>query len=683
MKHLFKEKAIFCFRRWENKSYSAFNSFHKCVKIGVLLVSYSLVDLSGSTPMQTDTTISRTIPLEGVDVNAEVVADVFAPVGRTITQISRSEIEHAPAQTLADLLNFSPGIDLRQRGPFGTQADLSIRGTSFDQSIVLLNGINITDPQTGHYTLNLPIDLESVEKIEILEGPAARIFGNNALGGAINFITGAGDNNNLKISASGGQYGFYKLSLANTLHVQNVTGHVAVSKTASDGYRHNTGFDGLNVFSQTAWKNKKFPIDVQLGHSRKEMGANSFYGAKYPDQYESLQTYFASLKANSTGKIKLTPSLYWRRNYDHYVLIRHNPAAYQNFHRTDVYGGDLTASIVSRAGKSNIGLLSRGEQIYSSNLGEKLAIPHNIPHRATDRQYLYADKRNSVSFFAEQNLYFGKWSTSAGLLLNRNSYTGKKIHFYPGIDVAFYPDSRLKLYASAGKAMRLPTFTDLYYTDGRLYMANPDLHPEQSIEYEAGARLSQNGFHIRANYFYRTISDAIDWIWLTDESVWHTRNLTELHMHGLSLNASWKAQHSVDKRFVRSVSVSCDLLNGEKTSGYISNYALDYLKHKLIIGIDHRIFKKINAHWKISLQHRNGEYSQYHQDTDSYSEVPYEAFLQIDLRIYYHVSQWNIFAEASNLSNQKHQDIGNITLPGIWLRTGITCHLTHGNSSKK
>ncbi len=671
-----KRSAPACFRRWANKSYAAFNSLHQCVKIGVLCAVYTMLVSPERCFAQADTTQVKKIDLEEVEVSADALPDVFAPAGRAITQVRKSEIEHAAVQSLTDMLEYVPNVDLRQRGPFGTQADVSIRGSSFDQTLVLLNGINISDPQTGHYTMNLPVDLESVEKIEVLEGPAARIFGNNALGGAVNFITGTQPQNYLKASLAGGQYGFYKATLAGTAHTNHTTHHLAVSQTASDGYMHNTDFKNLSVFSQNKWNNRRLPLDLQLGYTQKDFGANSFYGAKYPDQYESLHTFFAALKGESAiGKVNISPSVYWRRNYDQYILNREQPDLYRNFHYTDAYGADVTASLASRLGRTSVGILVRNERIYSNNLGEPMDVPRKIP-RQDDKWYTKTDQRVNISAFAEQNLYVGKWSASIGVLANHNNYTGNKLNIYPGIDLAFRPNNMFKIYASANQAMRLPTFTDLYYS-GPTLMGNPDLKPERSTEYELGTKITSGGYHANVSYFYRNITDAIDWIWLDNQQKWHTKNLTELYTHGVSIGGRWDVQRSGAKDFpVQSLSAHYTWMHSSKSADqYKSYYVLDYLRHKLTFGLTHRIVEKVNAHWQVGWQSRNGSYMEYHTEDGSETEMPYEPFWQIDLRIYRQTERLNIFVEASNLGNNQHQDIGNILLPGRWIRAGIAITL--------
>ncbi|MDR1154112.1 MAG: TonB-dependent receptor [Bacteroidales bacterium] len=671
-----KRSASACFRRWANKAYAIFNSLHRCVKIGVLCVGYTMLVSSERSFAQADSTQVKKIDLEAVEVSADAVPGVFAPVGRTITQVRKSDIDRAAVQSLADMLELIPSVDLRQRGPYGAQADVSIRGSSFDQTLILLNGINISDPQTGHYSLNLPIDLESVEKIEVLEGPAARIFGNNALGGAVNFITGMQPENYLKASLAGGQYGFYKAALSATAHTCRTTHHLAVSQTASDGYMHNTDFKNLSIFSQNKWNSRVVPMDLQLGYTQKDFGANSFYGPKYPDQYESLHTFFAALKSEVTaGRFSITPSVYWRRNYDRYILNRNRPDDYRNFHYTGTYGADVTVSLAGRFGRTSAGMLARSERIYSNNLGEPMETPRKVP-RQDDKWYTKTGQRTNISAFAEQSLHIGKWSAALGVLVNHNSYTGNKPNVYPGIDLAFRPNRTFKIYASVNRAMRLPTFTDLYY-QSPMNIGNPGLEPERSTEYELGARIATGCWTVNAGYFYRNISDAIDWIWLDDRQKWHTMNLTDLYMHGVSTGGQWDVKRAAGENFpLQSLTAYYTFMSGNKSSSrYKSGYVMDYLRHRLNFGLTHRIAERVYARWMIGWQDRNGTYMQYHAEDGSESEAPYDPFWQIDLRIYRHTGRLNVFAEASNLGGGKHQDIGNIILPGRWIRAGIAVTL--------
>jgi len=159
--------------RYLNKSF-----FHKLVLFAVIFMNYSIW-------AQDETTQE----LEEVVVSSSRIDLPLSENSRTIKVIQAQEIQKSSATSLADLLQRVAGIDVRRRGAQGMQADLYIRGGSFDQTLLLIDGIKVDDPQTGHHTLNIALPLELIERIEIIKGPAARVFGQNAFTGAINIVT--------------------------------------------------------------------------------------------------------------------------------------------------------------------------------------------------------------------------------------------------------------------------------------------------------------------------------------------------------------------------------------------------------------------------------------------------------------------------------------------------------------
>ncbi|HPT32190.1 MAG TPA: TonB-dependent receptor plug domain-containing protein, partial [Prolixibacteraceae bacterium] len=205
----------FTFRQWSRRKYAVFNSLKRVIRIGYLSAVYSLLVMPGKAQnsLVTDTLQFPDQELQEVVVTAGRSPVTAQQVARVVTVISKAEIERAPAQSINDLLRFVSSVDIRQRGPLGAQADISIRGGTYDQTLILLNGINVSDPQTGHHNLNLPVSPESIERIEILRGPAAKTFGPNAFNGAVNIITGNRLPNHLRASASAGQFGLLNGSL--------------------------------------------------------------------------------------------------------------------------------------------------------------------------------------------------------------------------------------------------------------------------------------------------------------------------------------------------------------------------------------------------------------------------------------------------------------------------------------
>jgi vitamin B12 transporter len=566
-------------------------------------------------------------------------------------------------------------VDVRQRGGLGVQSDISIRGSSFDQVLILLNGININDPQTGHHNLNLPVPLDAIERIEILEGPASRVYGLNAFSGAINFITGTSDKTNLKARLSVGQYGFYDAGLSGNIVTGKLTNFISVDHRKSDGYIKNTDFSLTDAYYQGKLTTSAGIVEIQAGHSDRAFGANSFYTPVYPDQYENVKTNFASLKMETGETIHFTPAIYWRRNQDRFELFRYPdeaPVWYtsHNYHLTDVYGSNLNAWFASGLGKTAFGADFRSENIWSTVLGKSLANPVPIPGES-GKYFTYSDSRTNISQYIEHSIYLQKFSLSGGLMANWNSQLGRKWSLYPGLDASWNFTNKLKSYLSVNKSLRMPTFTDLYYSSPT-NIGDPSLKPEEATAIETGLKYNYNGIVCHLAYFHRWGKNMIDWIKKPSETVWHAANLTEINTDGIETSVKANPEKIFGKSvFIRSANFAFSCLNQGKESGtFSSKYLLDYLKYKVDVGIEHSIYKRIGANWQFSYRDRNGTYTQW-QGTSYGEEVPYKPVWLIDGRLYWQNRGMNIYLEGSNLLNKRYVDYANVEQPGMWFKLGI------------
>jgi vitamin B12 transporter len=283
------------FRKWGRTGYAVFQSMHQVVRIGCLSVSYLLFAIPANAQRNMmvaphdSLNLIKDVEIEEVVVSAQRAPVTFSQVARIVAVIEKDEIQYAPVQSLQDLLEFALNADVRQRGGLGAQADISIRGGSFDQVLILLNGININDPQTGHHNLNLPVSLDAIERIEILEGPASRVYGLDAFSGTINIITGTNSNSNLKARLSGGQYGFYDSGLSGNIVTGKLTNFISVDHRSSDGYIKNTDFKLTDVYYQGKLATTAGILEFQAGNTDRAFGSNSFYTPVYPDQYEKVK----------------------------------------------------------------------------------------------------------------------------------------------------------------------------------------------------------------------------------------------------------------------------------------------------------------------------------------------------------------------------------------------------------
>jgi iron complex outermembrane receptor protein len=673
-----KRAEVVHFRRWEGKHYSLFQALKKQIHIASLAVAYLYVSLPQEAVAQTDTLkLNTDYNLDEIEVSAQRAPVTYSQAARIISVIERDEIEAAPVSSIQDLLEYAVGVDIRQRGTYGVQADVSVRGGSFDQTLILLNGINISDPQTGHHNLNVPVSLKSVKRIEILNGPSARVYGPNAFSGAVNIVTGPDDTGSVKMDVAFGEHGLRDLNASGNVKTGKLTSFIAAGKMASNGYINNTDFDTYNLFYQGRLKTAPGTLDFQAGYTDKGFGANSFYSPKYPNQYEATKTTFASVKMNTGEKLHFTPAAYWRRHRDRFELFRDNPASWytgHNYHMTDVFGLNLNSWFQSKLGKTAFGAEFRSENIWSNVLGEELDDSIKVPGEP-GQYFTKGHSRTIISYFAEHTVYAGKFTASFGAMANWISDLNNEWNVYPGIDLGYMISDRLRAYASFNKSLRMPTFTDLYYS-GPTNKGNADLKPERSTTYEAGFKYRSPGVHAEAAYYHRAGKDMIDWVRSSDDELWQTENLTEIKSDGAELTAGLNPGALVGRSFpVKHVGVSYAYNSLSKGSGnYLSNYVLDNLRHKLVFSLDHGIVGNLNASWKVRFQDRNGSYSRY-EDTAYVGEENYKPFWLTDLKVFYKTPSAQVYCTVSNLFDQRYFDLGNLVQPGRWISAGISYKL--------
>jgi iron complex outermembrane receptor protein len=256
-------------------------------------------------------------------------------------------------------------------------------------------------------------------------------------------------------------------------------------------------------------------------------------------------------------------------------------------------------------------------------------------------------------------------------MANWNSQLGRRWNFYPGLDASWNFINKAKWYFTINKSLRMPTFTDLYYSSPT-NIGNPSLKPEEAIAVESGLKFNNAWITGQFAYFHRFGKNLIDWIKDQGETVWHAANITTLNTDGIEISAKINPEKIYQRElFIKSLNFSYAYLSQGKESGtYSSKYVLDYLKNKIDLGIIHGIYKGINANWKLSYQDRNGTYTKW-QGSNYGLEVPYTPVWLLDGRLYWQKRGTNIYLEGSNLLNKRYVDYANVEQPGIWFKTGI------------
>ncbi|MFH2142000.1 MAG: TonB-dependent receptor, partial [Bacteroidota bacterium] len=513
-----------------------------------------------------------TLNIKEVEISSSRVPVLFKETARVVTVIDRSEIENAPVQSLQELLEYVLNVDVRQYGNHGVLADISIRGGSFDQAVILLNGVKVSDPQTGHHSLNIPVDLDNIKRIEILEGPGSRIYGANAFSGAINIITGSDKDKNVTASLSGGDFKLYNAKLEGTFNSEHIDNYLSLSRKGSSGYTENTDFKMNNAFYQTSFRSGLGDLKFLAGYNNKAFGAHNFYQWPGDLQFEKTKTSFANIRFSSGKKIKYNQNIYWRRHQDYYTTQRFDSLIKPNNHLTNIYGIDFNLNFQSIFGLTAIGAEYRYETILSNVLGLTLGDTIPVPGEP-NWIFTHGAERENAGIFLEQVKYLNKFSISGGILANW--YSDYKWNFYPGLDLGYQITKKIKLFSSINKSLRLPSFTDLYYK-GRFNNGNPDLLPEEAISYEAGAKYFTTPIKGHVAIFRREGKNIIDWVRLPDSLMWESKNITELTTIGFEMSGNLNLQKIFKQDLVSNLIFTYSYIQTEKQSGeYISKYALD------------------------------------------------------------------------------------------------------------
>ena len=546
---------------------------------------------------------------------------------RSIQVITKENIQQAGVTTVADLLQQVAGIDIRRRGIAGTQADLYIRGGSFDQTLLLIDGIKLDDAQTGHHTLNLALPLEVIERIEIIKGPAARVFGQNAFTGAINIVTKSSLDTTGVVNAQAGSYGQtnVELTMGSSNENSNLLAHYSFN--TAQGYRYNTDFENQNIFLKGQFSQQAIPIDFIASFSERKFGANGFYALPtYADQYEETQGSLVAFSSRiNKGNWLFKPRLYWRRGQDEYIFVRNNPAIYRNLHITHKVGFAFDASNTNKLGQTGLGIDFANVSIASNNLGDR--------------------SRFMTTVFAEHRFLLKNNRLDITPGFSVTNYTDFGTQFFPGVDIGFALNEQIRLYGNIGYTYRIPTFTDLYYSDSTT-LGNENLKPEEALTEEIGMRWNVNNWQLSAAAFLRQAANLIDYVRPTEEGRFEATNIREVNTHGVELEA--KTQFTLGKQPQR-LQIGYVYLNDDVKAINInaSRYTINSLRHHFTFNFASNITKNLTGN--VAFKHAQRPLQ--------------ESYQVLDLNVQWQLDDLRISFSANNILNEVYSESNLVPMP--------------------
>ncbi len=664
-------RSVFRFRRFARAGWAAYSSMHREVTIGRLAVR--VADCSLSKVVAAAALCMALAPLSAsaqsdkeaethtlAEVQISLPADSLLGTSEPAAVLTAEEIKQHNIHSVAELVALLPGIDVRTRGVGDAQADLSMRGGSFDQVILLLNGINITDAQTGHHTLDLPIDIGMVQRAELLSPAQLMARGIVAFCGAVNLVVDEEYADRLLIELSGGSFGTANATLLATHHVGRWSLTAAATYHRSDGYMPNTDYRHGSLFLQAARHDDHDDLHLQLGGQMKAFGSQAFYSTTYPDQFEATRTLVASVThVHRFATLRLESALYGRLHADRFELFREGvaepPAWYSghNHHLGSLAGGRSRLMLPLAVGEAVAGIEYRREGIRSNVLGDV--------DTTLDMPFTKNASRSSATLFAGWHFATSRWNLQAVALGLYNSRFGPDYGF--AADVEYRPLSHLATYLSLSRTYRIPTFTDLYY-QGANQQANPDLGSEHSLGVDVGIRTKFQCLSVDVSAYYRSGSQIIDWVRRPEAEMWYSTNHSAVDVVGVDANAT-ATLSSLSLRMAYSY---CHVAHD--AGEWISGSALEHLRHRMALYALWQPCEHLRLKAGLSYRLREGSWV----DADGVVH-PYGEALLLDAGAECPMGRVVLYVEGHNLLGTSYRDHGGVPMPGRCFMGGVRLSL--------
>lgn len=609
--------------------------------------------------------------LDEVTITATRSPQKISETGRSITVIEGSRFNRLPVQSVDELLRYVPGIEVQSRGPMGAQSDIVMRGGTFQQVLVLLDGVKINDPITGHFNGNLPIAPYDIQRIEVLRGPAASVYGAEAVGGVINIITHAfhkhetAKKTTAKTTLALGEYGLvmaeggvrktgpkwnYGFSgLSNSTYGQFLRGN-------NRGFIYNHTFTGS---ASLAMKNN-WQLSMRSSYDNRRFAAQNFYTTFLSDTAQETVNIFwnqAQLKQVTEGRLRQADIVY-KSTTDDYLF---NSVSLPNNNRSNsIFVQYLESKKINSRLTLNGGIQLDRRAIRSNDRG------NHQTHRG--------------SLFGGGLYTYKQWRFSPSLRIDWDeNYKGAAL---PQLNIA-YLLPKMTLRANAGRAIRGADFTERFNNFNKPLVAagsigNPNLGTENSWSYEAGFDyIPTKDLRITFSGFYRDQQDVIDFVptpyaqmprrdnLVPGRTYALAKNIKEVSTRGLEMDIAYTHHFSTTHQL--SVNAGITVLGSNTSDSVPSFYILSHA-NTLIQG---NIIYQVGA-FSAAL---NGLYKQRNaRQAPAINAEITPSYFVLNARFSYQLYQGNLkfFLQSNNLFDEVYSDLLGSRMPRRWTSAGLT-----------
>jgi iron complex outermembrane receptor protein len=536
---------------------------------------------------------------------------------RSFEVVTREELARHASRSLADVLGLALGVDAQPRSP--AQADLALRGSTFNQVVILVDGVRVSDVQSGHYALDLAVPVAMIERIEILRGTGSAMYGSDAIGGVVNIITRADSSFGelaTRVGSFGGAVGQGAIGAA----VGRTLLRLGADVDRSSGHRDGTDYrvTQAHVAAERRVGAARLAVDAGLG--ARQFGASGFY-SPFPS-FETTRSSTASVRAQApvSQRVTLAGALHTRRHSDVFTLKREDPAFYQNVHHSWQHGAEATTQIsLAPQLRAAVGAELLDARLRSARLGEHSERRHGEFVEAT----LGRAGGATLDLGVRRD-----WSSSVGAFVS------------PSLGVAVPLWHRAQLRGSSSRGFRAPTWTERYYKDPA-NIADSALSVERFTAHEVGLRVTPL-WRVSADValFERRARSLIDWARpaaTTPPPPWRTLNFASATYRGLEALVQLSDVAGIDWT-VRGSGLHFD---ASADAGTVGKYALRPLTR--VLGVSASTREIGGATLTVDLQRARRAAEDDH--------------LRFDARIAQRIGAIRASLELLNLTNEDYLDV--------------------------
>ena len=554
--------------------------------------------------------------------------------------IDADKIKSIPGTSIAEILEYVLGLNIKRQGASDVLANISTFGGTGEQTLILVDGLKVSNQQTLHHDLDLPINIDDIKQIEIDRNAAAREYGTGAISGIINIVTKNGSERSSYLATEFGDYSLLNGNLMVNIPIGKSFHNLSFTSLSSSGYKTNTDFLKNTFYYKYSLQDGKTSTNFSFGYLTRGSGVFNHLSnvEEYNNQYEKNSTKFFNSKILwDFGRIKLESNTHWFDHRDELAYDK-NIGGWINYSNTEI-GANFNSIINYGRGTSRPGFAYNRETNSNTTVKEI--------------------KRDHYSLSFQQDFSLNKWKINIGI--SGNYYDDFGFFAAPGYQLVYNINNNANIYHKYDHGFRLPSFYEMY-ADDYIYSGNSDLNGESINSYEYGMQLYGSAMTMTISQFYKNNQNVIDWFSVTSGNTksWNSTNITDLLISGQNMRLELYPEIIKRLQFVNRFEVGYAYLNIEH-NGQKDEYknVSHFLQHQIIFGTQYSLPFGISRSW----------YIRYEQP------ATYDNRTIVDTQIHYQIWRIESTLNINNVFDVQYEDVEDVTLPGRWIRLGLRVNL--------